>query len=187
MAPPRFYQTALLPLLASALSLGALYALADAHPDAGDLRVRWTIRIALLYWFASVWLRTGSASRWCFSFGLWWYLVHLAAAFHYAHGWSHEAAVAAVERASGFGAGIWMSHLFTLVWVAECVRWWRAGPTSLPDRPGRWVEGFMMFVVFNGTVVYETGTARWMGAAMFGLLAVRWAVRGLRGRMRYWV
>jgi hypothetical protein len=28
----------------------------------------------------------------------------------------------------------------------------------------------MAFIIFNGTVVYETGMIRWAGLAMFGLL-----------------
>ena len=100
MAPPRFYQTALLTLAASAIPLALLCALAESHPDTGDLRVRWTVRVALVYWFAGEWLRTGASSRLWFTVGLSWYLVHLAAAFHYAHGWSHGEAVAAVDRKS---------------------------------------------------------------------------------------
>ena len=32
----------------------------------------------------------------------------------------------------------------------------------------------MLFIVFNGTVVYERGPIRWAGLVMFALLAAAW-------------
>ena len=49
------------------------------------------------------------------------YLVHVALAFHLAFGWSHAAAVEQTRERSGFGEGIYVSHLFTLLWTADVV------------------------------------------------------------------
>jgi hypothetical protein len=39
---------------------------------------------------------------------------------------------------------------------------------------------FMLFIVFNGTVVYETGPIRWAGLTGFLLLAGVWWGRARR-------
>jgi hypothetical protein len=50
----------------------------------GDEPIRWTVRLALLGFTIALLLR---ASIGCLA-----YLAHLAAAFHFAHGWSHAQA-----------------------------------------------------------------------------------------------
>ncbi len=110
------------------------------------------------------------------------FLVHVAAAFHIAHGWSHAAAYEHTERTAGVGEGIYVNYLFGLVWGADAV-WFAGFPGSYARRP-RWVgwavHGFLAFVVFNATVVYGMGVARWLGVAVFALLGWCW----LRSRDR---
>ena len=100
------------------------------------------------------------------------FLVHVAAAFHVAHGWSHTAAYEHTERTSGVGEGIFVNYLFGLMWGLDVV-WLVGSPGSYARRP-RWVgwavHGFLTFVVFNATVVYGTGFIRWMGVLLFALL-----------------
>lgn len=102
------------------------------------------------------------------------YLVHLAVAFHAGHGWSHAAAMDHVKAQSGFGLGIFVSYLFTVIWTAD-VSWWWVLPRSYTQRP-RWltgiVQGFLGFVVFNATVVYAAPPLRWAALAGFVALAV---------------
>jgi hypothetical protein len=110
--------------------------------------------------------------------------VHVAAAFHLAHGWSHAAAYRHTEEVSGVGAGIFVSYLFGLVWGVDAA--WLAGfPASYARRP-RWVgwavHGFLAFIVFNATVVYGTGVARWLGLVVFAALGWIW----LRKRGKRW-
>jgi hypothetical protein len=154
--------------------------------DPGDALIRNTIRLALLYytialnimlWLQPVeWAATGRGrlARLCWTLAWLTYLVHLGMAFHFYHDWSHADAVRHTEEVSGFGAGIYVSHLFTLVWSADVFVWW-----LLPQRYAlrtRWLDGllhgFMLFVVFNGTVVYETGFIRWAGALVFAELGI---------------
>jgi hypothetical protein len=110
------------------------------------------------------------------------FLVHVAATFHFAHGWSHAAAYEHTERTAGIGEGIFVNYLFGLVWGLD-VAWLMGFPASYARRP-RWVgwavHGFLTFVVFNATVVYGTGVSRWLGMIVFAVLGWCW----LRSRDR---
>jgi hypothetical protein len=161
--------------------------------DVGDTLIRNTIRLALLYYFVALNLmlylrpidwpaRTarGRLARACWTIAWLTYLVHLTMAFHHAHHWSHTAAVEHTREVSGVGEGIYVSHFFTLVWSADVLSWWLRPDAYARRSPwiGRLLHGFMLFVVFNGTVVYEEGLIRWAGALAFVELAVA-------GRWRY--
>ncbi len=149
----------------------------------GDDRIRNTIRLSLAYYAlalnAMLWLRRsewreGGLAR------AWWtlawlaYVTHVAMAFHYYHGWSHAHAVEHVREVSGAGEGLFVSYFFTLVWTADVLSWWLwpGGYAHRPPWVGWTLHGFMLFIVFNGTVVYEEGPIRWAGAAGFAELAV---------------
>lgn len=167
--------------------LAAVFALAPADP--GDFLVRGTVRVALLYYTAAVSLLALGGSwrlaRLCWTLAWAAYLVHLAMAFHYYHHWSHADAVAHTRAVSGVGEGIYVSHLFTLLWTAD-VTWWWLRPAAYAARPawiGRTLHGFMLFVVFNATVVYERGFIRWAGVGLTAWLAALavWHVACRRG------
>ncbi len=151
-----------------------------AHPA-----VRETAFAAVVGWGAAVLLaldgryrrasrraaEAGLAAVW-YTWGCALYLLHVAVAFHAAHGWSHAAAVGHVEAVSGFGPGLCVSYAFSLLWLLDVVAlWW--SPARYRDRP-RWVQaavhGFMAFVVFNATVVYGGETARPLGLIFFLVL-----------------
>jgi hypothetical protein len=128
-----------------------------------------------------------SASRLRLARGFWtWavvvFLVHLAMAFHFYHGWSHARAFERTRQMSGYGEGVYVSYLFTLAWCADAFWWWW-NARSYGRRPA-WVDAvlhaFMLFIVFNGTVVYETGPIRWAGLTGFLLLAGVWWGRARR-------
>jgi hypothetical protein len=157
--------------------------------SAGDDLVRNTVRLSLLYYAGAAslimlmrrdeWVGSsvrGSLARWCWTLAWAAYLVHVGMAFHHAHGWSHEHAVAHTRAVSGVGEGIYVSHLFTLAWTADVLYWWLR-PVRYAARPpwvGRLLHGFMVFMIFNATVVFETGWIRWAGAVMFAGLAALW-------------
>jgi hypothetical protein len=148
-------------------------------PQSGELLTRNTIRLALLYYaiaaFLTCWSRPTAGSsriqlaRWCWTLAWLAYLVHLAMAFHFYHHWSHADAMAHTRAVSGVGQGIYVSHLFTVLWSADVAYWWLAPAAHAARR--RWLNmalhGFMLFVIFNATVVYETGVIRWAGVALF--------------------
>jgi hypothetical protein len=182
MPARRTLQPALLFVGLWLILLAAGYLLALDATDRGDFVTRHTARVAVLFWALAVGARllgcTRHTSRWLWTLACGAYLIHVAAAFEHIHHWSHAAAFEHVELVNGFGPGIFVSYLFSLIWLAD-VLWWLFAPISYESRP-RWIDlgvhGFMAFVVFNGTVVYETGFIRWASVVMFltlGLLAVR--------------
>lgn len=152
--------------------------------------LRLSIWIALLCWLAGPasalagrrrerWQR---AARWLWTVGCAAFLVHVAAAFHVVHGWSHAAAYAATARDTAAvtgvdsGFGLWLNYLFTALWVADAAAWWRLG-TEGYRRRARWITasvyGFMAFLAFHATVVFEEGGARLAGLlATVGLAAL---------------
>jgi len=153
--------------------------------DAGDDRTRNTVRLALAFYGLAVGLMTrlrpadwsatsgrGRRARLCWSLACLTYLVHVALAFHYHHGWSHRRAMEHVEQVSGFGPGVFVSYLYTLLWSLD-VAWWWLRPRGYATRPA-WVDrslhGFMAFVIFNATVVFEQGFIRYAGLTLFALL-----------------
>ena len=90
----------------------------------------------------------------------------------YHHG-SHAEAVEHVRQASGIGEGIFVSHLFTLLWTRRCRLVAAAAGRYAARSPwfDRLLHAFMLFLWFNGTVVYETGPIRWAGLVFFAELA----------------
>ena len=156
----------------------------------GDDLVRGSVRLALLYYGIAAcfmltmgqrdWWPLSSRGRlargfWCAAYAA--YLIHLAMAFHYYHHWSHADAVDHTRDVSGVGEGIYVSHLFTLLWSAD-VAYWLFAPARYATRRawiGKTLHAFMIFIIFNGTVVYETGFIRWAGVALLTVLSTAWA------------
>jgi hypothetical protein len=168
------------------------FAVAPGFLDAdrwGDSLVRYSVRLALLYygiaaclmltlrpeeWFPLVSRAQITRGFWCAAYAA--YLIHLAMAFHYYHHWSHADAVDHTREVAGIGEGIYVSHLFTLLWGAD-VLYWLWSPSGYASRRAwiGWVlHAFMVFIIFNGTVVYETGFIRWAGVALLTILGMFW-------------
>jgi hypothetical protein len=156
----------------------------------GELFTRWTVRLALLAYFVAVAAmfaaphRPRRASRLLYTLGCALMLVHIALAFHFHHQWSHgQAAADTIARTKNligihFAGGIWFNYAFAAVWLLDVVGWWRGGLATYHRRP-RWMHlllhGFLLFIIFNATVVFETGWTRWgglIGCAVIGVLAV---------------
>jgi hypothetical protein len=139
----------------------------------------WTARVAMMLYAAALgvrlWRRERTdAERWWWTAGCAVFLVHVAAAFGFVHGWSHAGALAATARQTeamtgvGSGAGLYLNYFFTLVWTADAAWWWvdRAA-YERRARPIEWsVHGFMAFMVLNATVVFGTPATRLVGAGV---------------------
>jgi hypothetical protein len=157
----------------------------------GDALVRWFIRAALSTYAASVlllsllqssadWTALSARGRvarltWTLAFVL--YAIHVALAFHYYHHWSHTDAVERTQQMSGFGAGIYISHAFTLLWGLDVFAWWLA-PGWYAQRSvwiDRLLQGFMVFIIFHGAVVFAEGAVRWVSAVAAVGLLVWWS------------
>jgi hypothetical protein len=182
-------------LWAILLSLVLVIPQALAWPASAEDLTRNTIRLALAYYVLAVnlflsigaeeWGPAGKRvawARWCWTLAWLTYLVHLAVAFHYYHHWSHAEAVRHVEEIGGFGQGIYLSYLFTLLWTADVTFWWTQ-PARYAGR-SRWIDqglhAFMFFIIFNGAVVFAEGPIRWAGLLITAELAARLALRSVR-------
>lgn len=158
-------------------------------PTLGDDLIRYTVRLSLALYAAAAMLMMamdgddwtaksprGDWARWLWTLAWLTFIVHLGMAFHYFHHWSHAHAMQHTARRSGLAEGIYVSHLFTLLWTCDVLTWWLR-PQVYARRAawiGRTLHAFMIFMIFNGTVVYETGLIRWAGLAGCSLLAAEW-------------
>ncbi len=133
------------------------------------------------------------------------YLGHVAAAFHFVHGWSHAAALAhtagRTEQVVGIstGLGLWVNYAFTLCWIVDVAGWWLrwhsrridASSTSAPktfspaSKLWRWFVvawlALFLFVTLNATVIFETGFTRWYFVVLFAGCGA-WLARARRPR-----
>jgi hypothetical protein len=67
------------------------------------------------------------------------------------------------------------------------VLWWWIAPARYQSRSpwiDRLLHGFMLFIVFNSMVVFETGPIRWAGVALFVVLPLAWLAARRRPALR---
>ena len=156
----------------------------------GVLVTLWLVRIALLLYLAAIvrllTAKADAVTRGCWTAGCVFMTLHVVAAMGVFHGWSHEQAwrhtaeQTAATVGVAVGAGVYFNYLFVLLWGADAAWWWVAEPTYRA-RP-RWatlaVHGYLAFLIFNATVVFESGWLRWLGAAAtLSLVGVWWHSR----------
>jgi hypothetical protein len=179
--------------LAGALLLLATVAASIGLASApGEALTRNTIRLSLgwyalaLFFLLAMRPRDWTAAtarhrcaRWCWTWGMLCLLVHVASAFHYYDDWSHARAFERTRQVSGVGEGLYVSYLFSGLWAADVIWWW-AWPRQYAARSvwiDRSLHAFMLLMVFNSTVVFETGLTRWLGLALFAALGAGWMWR----------
>jgi hypothetical protein len=155
----------------------------------GEAITIWTIRLAVAWYgfaVASQLLACGRdgwrrLARAFWTAGCVIYVIHVLVAFHYYHHWSHAALIEHTARrteavvGAPVGYGVYVSYLFTLLWIVDTLQWWRLGVAGYAERP-RWLHAalhaFFAFIVFNGTVIFEVGPIRWFGLGLFAVFAV---------------
>ena len=142
-----------------------------------ELCMIWTIRLAVAAYLFRISMILGRKSskvsateRWIWTVGAAFSVAHLVFAFSHVHGWSHEHAVQhtaeATERMIGIknGQGVWVNYVFTIVWLADCLRLWRL--SGQESHGSRWLDrvihGFLAFVVLNATVVFGPPVYRYL-------------------------
>ena len=146
-------------------------------------------------------------ARWLWTAGCALFVAHVACAFHFYHGWSHAAAWQSTadetERMLGFafGDGIYGSYLFLIAWALDVLWLWTGGSppaaaascaTSVPCHRRPWgltppwrvvVHIFLLFIAFNGAIIFESGPTRWFGiAACLALAGLAAAARTMLWR-----
>lgn len=110
-------------------------------------------------------------------------LAHAASAFHFYHGWSHEAAYGDTARQTrevvglAWGGGLYFNYALLAAWVADAAWWWRRGLAAYRARPRALVfawQAFLFFMFFNAAVVFVSGAARWAGLVACAWLGGAW-------------
>jgi hypothetical protein len=109
---------------------------------------------------------------------------HVLFAFHYYHGWSLTSAYRETARQTAeltgleWGGGLYINSALLAGWIADVV-WWSRGLKSYRARPWRvaaaW-HAFLIFIIFNATVVFKTGPLRWMGLGLCLGLTFLWGI-----------
>ena len=165
--------------------------------DGGEILTRVTIWITLAGYTAGAVTLALSRGRpaWDSAARLAWtaacaaLVAHVAVALHVYHGWSQTAAYRETARQTAdvvgldWGGGLYVNYALLAGWIADVAWWWRRGAGSYWRRPwpllAAW-HGFLVFIVFNATVVFKTGPLRWVGLGVCLAVALAgWhAVRG---------
>ena len=119
-------------------------------------------------------------------------LAHLASAFHFYHAWSHASAYADTARQTNevfgidWGGGLFVNYAVALLWISDVAWWWFSGVSAYRRRS--WLvtllwHAFLVFILFNGTVVFAHGSGRWVGVVVCLILCVSWVIV-IRDRFR---
>lgn len=152
----------------------------------------WTVqtaRAAMVVYVVALWFRIGTRPRdFAVARSIWtigWivFVVHVAVAFDVYHDWSHVDAVQRTRQQSGFGEGVFVSYLFTLVWACD-VFWWWSRPASYANRStsiSLAVHLLMAFIAINGTVIFADGPVRWFGIAAMTVLIGKFFFLRIKG------
>ena len=110
-------------------------------------------------------------------------VAHFICAFNFYHAWSHESAYVETARQTAavikinWGGGLFINYAVALLWITDVAWWWIAGVNSYRRRPWSltliW-HGFLIFIIFNATVVFKDGVTRWIGLLVSLTLILSW-------------
>lgn len=160
---------------------------------AGQFLTVWTVRLALAGYALALFeelrgwdsARRMKRARWFWTFGCALMWIHVACAFQFHHHWSHAEAYADTARKTArlmgteVGYGIYFNYVLLALWTADVIWWW-CDP-EMPQRRAPWigwlVQGYLAFMVFNATIVFESGPTRWVGAIVAVALGTLWIAR----------
>ena len=112
-------------------------------------------------------------------------VAHFICAFQFYHSWSHESAYIDTARQTAavvdinWGGGLFINYAVAILWTIDVAWWWYAGLNSYRRRP--WLltllwHSFLIFIIFNATVVFKDGLVRWVGLLVCLILCVSWTV-----------
>lgn len=118
--------------------------------------------------------------------------LHLLLAFHFRHQWSHQAATEHIARVTAratgvyWGGGIWFNYATLLLLVLEAARLSRHALLLQRRTCAAFlaIDGWLAFMFFSATVLFAPAPGRWLSLAVWVLLVVLVATRGIRGCVR---
>jgi hypothetical protein len=108
---------------------------------------------------------------------------HVMSAFHFYHGWRQSAAYVETARQTNemfglnWGGGLYINYALLIFWIVDVAWWWLRGLDGYRRRPWPLVatwHGFLIFIIFNATVVFKTGFTRWAGLGLCLGLGIVW-------------
>src|ERR1044071_712787 len=157
--------------------------------SSGEFLTRSTIWISILAyaigsaWFATTHRQSDRWARLAWTTGCAALVAHFICAFHFYHAWSHASAYVETARqtaavvAINWGGGLFINYAVALLWTIDVTWWWFAGLSSYRRRP--WLltliwHGFLIFIIFNATVVFKEGLTRWIGLLVCLSLSLSW-------------
>jgi hypothetical protein len=159
--------------------------------NSGEFLTRGTIWISMLSYalgcvvFAMA-SRQNDLDRWvrlAWTVGCAALVLHFICAFQFYHSWSHESAYVDTARQTAevvkinWGGGLFINYVVASLWFADVAWWWLSGVSSYRRRP--WVltliwHSFLIFIIFNATVVFKDGITRWIGLLLSLTLCLSW-------------
>ena len=154
----------------------------------GEVLTRTTIWISILSYALgyAIFATTRRYDQWVrvvWTIGCLALLAHFAAAFNYYHAWSQASAYSETARQTAevirinWGGGLFINYAVALFWIVDVGWWWLAGVNSYRRRA--WLvttiwHGFLIFIIFNATVVFKSGLTRWIGLLICLSLCWNW-------------
>jgi hypothetical protein len=146
--------------------------------DMPEFTTRAAIWFAMLAWTWAM-ILPFSRARLAWSLGFVAYLVHIVLAVAVFYEGSHAVALAETARQTlektGWpsGAGLWVNYALALVLALDLA--WQWSGRAQWQRP--WVNGFVLFMILNGAVVFGSGPVRIFGAILLLVPLVVWLTR----------
>jgi hypothetical protein len=110
-------------------------------------------------------------------------IAHFTSAFHFYHHWSQESALLDTARQTkgviglNWGGGLFINYAVLSLWIVDVGSWWLKGIDSYRRRRRLIVllwHGFLIFIIFNATVVFKDGIVRWVGVITSLSLVASW-------------
>ena len=164
-----------------------------------DALVRWTARLFVACYVGRICIDAarlrdaGSqrSARWLWTVGCLVYLIHVAMAFHFVHGWSHAIAYEHVRQRTfnqtglDSGVGLYVNYAFGVLWLADTFLWWHRLDWSERRIPYWTVQAIFGFLIVQATVVF--GPSFWIPvsiAVAMLLMAVSTSPHTWRNRSR---
>jgi hypothetical protein len=161
--------------------------------SSGELVTRSTIWIAIAAYtlgcvvFATA-RRQSDGDRWArvaWTIGCVALVAHYLVAFNFYHAWSQSSAYSETARQTAavvgmnWGGGLFINYTVALLWLTDVAWWWFAGLSSYRRRP--WLltlawHSFLIFIIFNATVVFKDGLTRWIGLLVCLTLCTSWFI-----------
>lgn len=157
----------------------------------GEHASLWSIRLSLLLLVCCLALQSRGLNSTDWRLAGLWFLGALLAACHslgalwtFHHGSQWEAFQSTAQQTEEMigvrlGAGLYINYLFVCVWLFDSI--WRIGSArtygKLPSIYHWLTLGFLLFIAFNGAVVFKSGLMRWLGILCTALLLFLWIRR----------